>query len=66
VLVNESENYLLTTLDEGQYNQNSLSWLTGKKVRKIVGTRHSFLLICCSDYDDDLDIMSSTIQKFKL
>ena len=36
VLVNKSENYLLTKTDEdGLYHQNSISWLQDKQVRKI-------------------------------
>ena len=36
VLVNKSENYLLTrTPEDGLYHQNSISWLQDKQVRKI-------------------------------
>ena len=66
VLVNKSENYLLSKGEDGLFHQSSLGWLKGKIVRNITSSGPHFFFVCCKDYDRDLDIMCSSQKEFKI
>lgn len=66
VLVNKSENYLLTQSDDHMYHQTSISWLQDKQVRQIYSHKSLFLFVCCKEYDRALAIMSSSNDQFKI
>lgn len=45
----------------------SLPQLEGKLIKKIIQAGHSeFIFVCCYDYDDQIDILSSNNEHFKL
>jgi hypothetical protein len=69
VLVNKSENYLLTKSEDERdtmYHQTSISWLQDKQVREIYCHKEIFLFVCCKEYDRALTIMSSSNDHFKI
>ena len=66
VLVNKTENYLLSTGSDGLWHQHSLSWLRGREIRKIYSNISDFIFVCCKEYDRDLDIFCSFNDKFKV
>ena len=68
MFANKNENFLLTKCENNEhYNQNTISWMKGKIIREIVHAGESnFLLICCKDYDRDLDVQSSLYENFKI
>ena len=47
--------------------QSRIAWLKNKEIRYILHSGPSdFLLVCCKDYDRDLDIQSSCYPNFKI
>ena len=36
-----------------------MNWLNKKKIKRILTHEHDFYIVCCKDYDKDLDILST-------
>ena len=79
VVGNMKENYILSiSVDENgnpkkdeaghqEYDQSNISCLKDKVIREILHAGPSdFIFICCSEYDQDLDIMCSMDEKFSI
>lgn len=56
----ENDNFLLSrkSLSE-RFSQEKMSLAKDKKIKKIVTHGKDFYIVCCKDYDKELDIISS-------
>ena len=79
VYFNGTENYILSEIEnqddaDGRpsYQLNTLSWLAKKNIFYIIDVENhankksEFLFICGKDYDQDMDIMCSWAEEFKM
>ena len=41
------------------FSQERMNFLNKKKIKKIINHVHDFYIVCCKDYDKDLDILST-------
>ena len=67
ILSNGDENFILTKDQEGEgYTQRTIAWIRQKKVTYVVAAKNDFIFICHKDYDQNLDIESSSTENFKI
>ena len=67
---NKEENYILNLerdIKDDIFYMRSLPQLEGKIIKKIIQAGEAeFIFVCCYDYDDQIDILSSKNEQFKL
>ena len=70
IFTNKHESYLLSSSEDEEeetYSQSTMAWINKKLVREIIQAGDKdFLLVCCKEYDRDLDVQSSLYENFKI